>query len=177
MRNAIKFIKENLKEELVGVEIGVYEGGNATDILQNLSIKKLFLIDLYAVYDDYPEQPVPLKEAEDIARKRLAEWLAKHKGKVFWIKKKSADAVNDVPNNLDFVYIDGNHDYEYVKQDIENYYLKLKAGGVLAGHDYKGRPYEPGVDKAVDEFIKKKGLRLYTGKDSDWWVVKNGNSK
>ncbi len=163
MREAIKFIKE--KTGLVGVEIGVYKGENTKEILENLPIKKLYLVDPYEVYEDYPEQPVQLKQAESMA----TEKLSKYKDKIHFIKLKSSDAIHLIPDNLDFVYIDGNHKYEYVKQDIENYYPKLKIGGILAGHDYKA--VELGVDKAVEEFVKKKALKI-NNKKADWWVVK-----
>ena len=39
-------------------------------------------------------------------------------------------------DSLDFVFIDGNHQYEYVKADIEAWLPKIKVGGILAGHDY-----------------------------------------
>jgi predicted O-methyltransferase YrrM len=35
----------------------------------------------------------------------------------------------------DAVFIDGNHSYEYVKKDLENYYPKVKIGGIVALHD------------------------------------------
>lgn len=51
-------------------------------------------------------------------------------------------------NSLDFVFIDANHAYPFVKQDIEAWYPKVKRGGLLAGHDYTSHK---GVKKAVDE--------------------------
>ena len=39
-------------------------------------------------------------------------------------------------NSLDFVYIDGNHAYDFVKQDMEMWWPKLKKGGLFCGHDY-----------------------------------------
>ena len=39
-------------------------------------------------------------------------------------------------NSLDFVYIDANHAYEFVKEDIELWYPKVKSGGYVMGHDY-----------------------------------------
>lgn len=39
-------------------------------------------------------------------------------------------------NSLDFVYIDGNHAYDWVKQDIQLWWPKLKKNGLLMGHDY-----------------------------------------
>lgn len=164
IRNAIAFVKKQVKE-LVGVEIGVATGDNAESILYNLPIKKLYLVDPYQIYEDYSAGTSfnPLKIAESIAFERLS----KYKDKIIWIKKKSEKAVKDIPDNLDFVYIDGNHSYKYVKQDIENYYPKLKVGGILAGHDY----WKGSVKKAVEEFVGGKGLKVYN-EEYDWWVVK-----
>ena len=52
----------------------------------------------------------------------------------------------------DFVYIDGNHDYEFVLKDLETWFTKVKPGGIIFGDDYL-RPY--GVSKAVNEFSFK----------------------
>ncbi len=40
-------------------------------------------------------------------------------------------------DSLDFVYIDGNHGYEAIKQDIINWLPKIKDGGFIGGHDYR----------------------------------------
>jgi hypothetical protein len=48
------------------------------------------------------------------------------------------------------VFIDANHNYEYVKKDIAKYTPKLKPAGLLTGHDID----YPGVNKAVNEVIK-----------------------
>ena len=53
-------------------------------------------------------------------------------------------------NSLDFVFIDGSHDYESVKKDIQAWLPKVKSGGVLAGDDYATWP---GVKQAVDELL------------------------
>lgn len=147
-RPAILFIKGILKGPLVGVEIGVLEGKNARNMLQVLNIKKLYLVDPVCKYEG--------KEFKD---------------KIIWVKKKSSDAVSDIPDNLDFVYIDGNHVYDFVKQDVENYWPKIKKGGVLSGHDYYTDYHRFGVTPAVDEFVKKNNLKLQT-KTPDWWIVK-----
>lgn len=55
------------------------------------------------------------------------------------------------PESLDFVFLDGCHLYEEVRRDLESWYPKLRAGGVLAGHDYT--PAWPGVVRAVEEFF------------------------
>ncbi|GAI04063.1 unnamed protein product [marine sediment metagenome] len=175
-RPAILFISQNLKGPLVGVEIGVQLGKNAESMLQILNIKKLYLIDPYIHYK---------KNIHHIAQNfpsqltRAIQKLSPFKDKIVWVKKKSSDALNSIPDNLDFVYIDGNHTYPYVKADIENYWPKIKKGGVLAGHDYflntlliRGRVVGGlEVKKAVDEFVKKHNINLNV-KAPDWWVVK-----
>ena len=59
-------------------------------------------------------------------------------------------------NSLDFVFIDANHEYDYVKKDIEAWFPKVKVGGIIAGHDYKYGWTD--VDKAVDEFFINKRI-------------------
>ena len=63
-----------------------------------------------------------------------------------------------VDNQFDFILIDANHTYEHCRQDLTNYYPKLKEGGIIAIHDYgiQGNYLgEWGVAKAVDEFFSE----------------------
>ena len=60
---------------------------------------------------------------------------------------------------VDFVFIDGLHTYEGVVADIDAYYPKMAAGGVMIFNDY-GSAHYPGVTRAVDEFVAREGLRL-----------------
>ena len=166
------FQKYNLmeKEDLVGVEIGVYEGDNSFSLLKRSSIKKLYLVDPYKSYTSL-FYPGGVSEDElDIIEKREKLQLSKF-NEIVWVREKSDDALNKIPNDLDFVYIDGNHSYEYVKKDIENYYDKLKPGGLLAGHDFTMAPSnvddDSGVIEAVVEFAVKNNLKFRV-EDSDW---------
>jgi len=151
------FIKENVeKSDLIGVEIGTCRGINAKNILTNLPIKHLYLIDSYKeMWSKY----------EDEAKKRLSGY----NGMITVIKKISMDAVTDIPCDVDFVYIDGNHDYEFVKQDIECYYPKVRTGGIIGGHDFTIRYH--GVARAVIEFAVKYKKELH-GIGQDWWIIK-----
>ena len=61
--------------------------------------------------------------------------------------KKSVDQqfVHSLPDEgYDFIYLDGSHTYEVVKQELPLYFAKVRRGGVLAGHDYCNRG-EPGL--------------------------------
>lgn len=165
IRPMIEFIKYNIpSENLVGAEIGTYEGQNAYNILSNLSIKKLYLIDPYAPYS----ADKGWKGTENVF-KRAQKRLKSHSNKTVFIKKLSEDATNNIREKLDFVYIDGNHSYEYVKRDIELYYSKVKKGGIIGGHDFTADHLE--VSKAVWEYAHKYDLILH-GKESDWWIIK-----
>ena len=59
--------------------------------------------------------------------------------------------------SLDFVFIDGAHNYESVKADIQAWLPKVKIGGFIGGHDYGNDEPENvnGVKKAVDEKFNK----------------------
>lgn len=57
---------------------------------------------------------------------------------------------------IDFIFIDANHEYIYVKNDIEAWFPKVKVGGIIAGHDYESGWAD--VDKAVNEFFTKKKI-------------------
>jgi len=71
----------------------------------------------------------------------------------------SNKTINNVRNFGDFdcVFIDGNHSYEYVKKDYENYYSLVKRGGIIAFHDafLDGDRYgTPKVLSEISENIK-----------------------
>lgn len=68
------------------------------------------------------------------------------------LKKQSYAASQDYDDHsLDFVFIDADHTFEFVLNDIIAWYPKVKVGGTLAGHDY--HPNHPGVIKAVDMLL------------------------
>lgn len=54
-------------------------------------------------------------------------------------------------SSLDGVFIDADHSYEAVRQDIQSWLPKVRSGGILAGHDYTST--FPGVIQAVNEMI------------------------
>jgi DNA-dependent RNA polymerase auxiliary subunit epsilon len=165
-RASFRYIKKMTNErKLVGLEMGVRSGYNARTILNNLNIKKLYLVDPYIQYEEYTDK-LPLNAEEEAKSILLTE---QYKDKIQFIKQFSDKAVEYVPNDLDFVYIDGNHSYKYVKDDIRIWYPKVKIGGVLAGHDF---PNYIGVRDAVLEFTSKNKMYLHT-ETGDWWIIKD----
>jgi predicted O-methyltransferase YrrM len=71
--------------------------------------------------------------------------------RVTFLRMLSSEAVKQFEDNsLDFVYIDGNHDYKYVEEDIRIWYPKVKKGGYLCGDDvYSHDEKEHDADKNV----------------------------
>jgi len=100
--------------------------------------------DFNEVYEEYLKRTSPYKNIKTVVA-------------------TSDDAIDQLKPKYDFIYIDGIHQYENVKRDIENYLPLLKKGGVIGGHDYGG--YWSGVKQAVDEII---GQPDKTFKDTSW---------
>jgi SAM-dependent methyltransferase len=147
------------------VEIGVDLGFNALSMLNNLNIRKLYLIDPYISYMD--GNYIFDKNSDHFRKAR--ERLKNFEDKTVFICKYSDDAFLDVPDGLDFVYIDGNHGEDFVGRDIRNYYGKLRVGGVLGGHDFVVDYL--GVCKAVLRFSFENDLPVF-GRNMDWWMIK-----
>ena len=154
MTDFLKAYKGNL--------IGVAHGYNTKAMLISLpNIKKMYLIDAWDLFEE------SRGETYEYAKKNLK----KFKDKTVFIKKFSDDAVNDLPEQLDFIYIDaGKQTYEQVIKDIRGYYKKVRKGGVIGGHDFDG--YYLTVCEATIDFSREKKVKLYTSKN-DWWIVKN----
>lgn len=162
-RPSIEFIRSLKHKDIVGAEVGVQSGDNAEYMLNALDMKKLYLVD---VWDKYVvnQEILDTSDLYEDVRKRFA-------GKnVEIIRDTSTMAAKKVKEwDLDFVYIDGNHMYDYVWHDLRHWWVKIRRGGVLCGHDFS--PQWMGVLGAVWEFAKEMGLQVQF-KDIDWWIVK-----
>jgi predicted O-methyltransferase YrrM len=148
------------RKDLTVVEIGTDKGYNAKTILDNLNVGKIYLIDPYL-----GDGKQGGKASFEMAKRRLCSYK-----NMEFIKKKSEEAINDVPNGIDFLYIDGEHSKKQVAMELELYYPKMKTMGVIAGHDYCGMHID--LTEAVAEFAKKHTLRLFGG-SIDFWMIKS----
>lgn len=169
MRTALNQLKEHHK--LIGIEIGVFYGDYTLIYFKELDIEKVYLIDPYTKHEDYLQFTAEiLKEAEEDAHEKLKIY----EDKIEWMKMRSIEAIDNFPNNsVDFVYIDGNHLYKFVLEDITLYYPKVKKDGLLSGHDYMKR-IKNHVAGAVNDFCKKNNLRFNYDRErkADWWIWK-----
>jgi hypothetical protein len=154
------------RTDLVGTEIGVFKGENSISLLSELHIKTLYLIDPYMPYVDSGAK-IRFCDTKDVYA--IARINLKNYKQAKFMRLPSEEAAKEISEALDFVYIDGNHSYEFVKKDIELYWELLKHGGVIGGHDYL-ESY-PGVRRAVDVFAEKERLRVFK-LFPDWWIFK-----
>jgi predicted O-methyltransferase YrrM len=125
------------EKPLVGVEIGTGFGENALSLLHELNIERLYCIDPFVPYRDGDGK---IKEGYSSRSEHTLKSLSKFKNVTF-IRKFSSEACEEIPENIDFVYIDGNHGYDYVLADLRNYYPLVHEKGVIAGHDFFGQVY------------------------------------
>jgi len=165
------FLLEMLPNNSVGAEIGVHLGHFSALILDIVKPSKLHLIDpwKYEASEAYSgsfyggmakgEQPELEARYETVLRKFQ---VLIDSGKVEVNRGTSEEVAQNFPDEyFDWVYIDGNHFYEYVKQDMELYLKKVKVGGYLTGDDYTEEGWwKGGVKKAVDEMIETQNVKL-----------------
>jgi predicted O-methyltransferase YrrM len=84
--------------------------------------------------------------------------LEPHGDKIVAIQMKSKHAAELFgPEAFNFVFIDANHGYEFVKEDILAWWPKLKKGGLMCGDDYQNKPTH-GVIRAVDELLPRRNI-------------------
>ena len=160
-----------------GVEIGVCEGEYSETLLATWTGSKLHLVDPWrelSGYRDITNAPTPVCEAR--FHKTISR-LQPFSGRFQIHRQLSSEAVDAFgPGTLDFVYIDGNHDYQHVSEDIRLWHPKLRKGGLLAGHDYcdeVNQHYDCGVQSAVTDFLKDKDFILHLTKESiiSWFFL------
>ena len=166
-----------------GIEIGVATGTYSEILLTTTELKKIYFVDPWREYpkDVYKDCTNVSQKAQDDRYTFVVDRLKKFGDRGSIIRKDSIESLSDFPDShFDFIYIDANHAYEYVKIDVNNWYPKLKAGGIFAGHDYMDavtRHGVYGVKSAVDEFCKVKNTTpLVTGGTrrcpSSWYFIK-----
>lgn len=133
----------------IGVELGVFEGDSSTQWLARwTTYSRYFAVDPY-VGNDQPGFNTYGWNSQDALFQQVGAKLS-----IFHdtqqIREKSSEAHKRFfPNELDFCYIDGPHDYESVMSDLRDYFPLVRPGGIIGGHDYS---FE-GVRRAVRDFF------------------------
>lgn len=140
-----------------GVEVGVAAGEYSEQLIKGHQWVRFWGIDPYVKYEGYKDYQLrkTFERMENEARQRVAGHPEYQLAKEFSVTA----AKNFKDGVLDFVYIDGNHNGEAVRQDIEAWYPKVRSGGIIAGHDFTGR--WPSLRKEVIAYCREKGIQLF----------------
>ena len=164
----------------IGAEIGVADGDFSQAILDAAAPQELHLIDPWshleegsdllagaevlasqagATSEAVPENPEGAKQYDKVVARFNAEPRVQVRRQYSYkIAPQYADGF------FDFVYLDGNHTYEFVLRDLIDFSAKLKPGGLMFGHDYFedafARQEHYGVIDAVSTFLKRSNFRF-----------------
>ena len=163
----LDYVKK-LGNNLVGCELGVCWAWTLRYFLDRSSeINKVYAIDAYQPYQDW-WGPVT-QDMVDVWRNHAVGLLAPYADRVEMLEMDSIAAADHIADNeLDYIFIDGDHSYAAVSRDLRAYWSKVKPGGIFAGHDWN----LPEVNRAVNDFRKELDITTeiqHTSKNVWFW--------
>lgn len=181
-----------------GVEIGVFKGETSQYILKNWN-GTLYMVDVWKGLTSEEYNDSSNHSIHTTAYKETIDNISGYENRGIMIRATSKEASKLFQDeSLDWVWIDANHAYDYVKEDIQLWWPKLKKGGLFSGHDYMNMDwyndsnFAPnkkdkyiysntgfyhgvfGVNPAVDEFASKHNYKVNVTKEwfGTWYFIK-----
>lgn len=156
---------EIFDKNLTIAELGVFEGEFSKKIKEICKPKKLFLVDLFNGYfgsGDKDGKNYHYVQLENEMQKIINYFKEDESVKV--IKSSTVEFLTGIEDEyLDMVYIDADHSYNSVLEDLRLSYAKVKKNRYICGHDYVANTE---AEKAVNDFCKEKRLEIeYLTKD------------
>lgn len=164
-----------------GIEVGVQRGLYAEILLKKWkSCTNYKLVDLWAHQKNYEDIANVSDEKQESLYQETQARLKPWAHKTEYYKMLSTEASKKIAEKegqelVDFIYIDARHDYCGVTEDLVHYWPLLKAGGIMAGHDYRsndefegqdwglchdGSRHESAVKGAVNDFFVPRGITV-----------------
>ena len=150
----------------IGAEIGSYKGTFTEKFCKEGF--KMYAIDPWMAYQGAGRTQLK-QERHDFLCEHAKRILAPYDCTI--IRKTSMDALNDFKDgSLDFIYIDGNHNFRHAASDIYEWSKKVKIGGIVSGHDYFdtaffARNIVCNVKIVLDAYIKAFNI-------TNWYIYK-----
>ena len=167
------FLQEILKKKpKTFLEVGVFHGvtaRNICELLNNVHKKDFNYIglDLFEENDENKNEIIPntkfsnplkkiyfqyIKRLNPYSKEAVQDLLNKFKENVYLIKGNSNKVLKEINmSKIDYVFLDGGHDYYTVFNDLNCCKEVVNNGGTILCDDYD-LGYAPGVKKAIDEF-------------------------
>jgi hypothetical protein len=134
-------------------EVGVHCGKNAYRIYNVCKPKHLYLIDPWDRVVENKKQKQNTIVAEQIENEKTTRLYFQDKTDVTILKEWSIESSNNFQDNeLDLVYIDADHCYDAVLEDLTQWGKKVKENGFMGGHDYDNK--NGFIQQALEQFLK-----------------------
>ena len=160
-RQELRNICAQLPSGIDMVEVGVYAGESTLALLECGKFKRYVVVDPWI--DDYDSSQcdcLSTNHRMTYVEQSFRENVLSRYPFVEIIKASSTDAAKLLNGQMfDVCYIDADHRYEFIKEDILNYMKLIRPGGFMSGHDYNDAW---GVKRAVDEIFPG-GATAYAG--------------
>jgi|TARA_B100001063_G_scaffold200788_1_gene194034 hypothetical protein len=155
------------------LEVGVFHGVTARNVCELLyqihsNDFKYIGLDLFSEGDENKAEIIPstkfnnplkkiyfkyIKKQDPYSLEAVEDLLKKFKENVYLIKGNSNKVLKKIDmTKIDYVFLDGGHDYETVKNDLDCCIDVIENNGTILCDDYN-LSYAPGVKKAIDEFV------------------------
>jgi len=174
------FLKEvAINKPKVFLEVGVFHGVTARNVCELLNSLhgnefKYVGLDLFDQNTENKDEVIPntkfsnplkniyfkyIKKLNPYSLEAVKDLLKKFKNNVSLIKGNSNVILKKIDmSKIDYVFLDGGHDYQTVKNDLNCCREVIVNGGTVLCDDYD-LSYAPGVKKAIDEFSSEHGLK------------------
>ena len=149
-RNVCELLFEihNHDFKYIGLDLFKKNQENESEIIPNTNFSNPFK-QIYFKYIKR-QDPYTIEAVEDL--------LKKFKENIHLIKGNSNTVLKKIDmSKIDYVFLDGGHDYETVKNDLNCCSEVIDNNGTILCDDYN-LSYAPGVKKAIDEFIEVKNF-------------------
>ena len=188
------FLKEVFnKEPKSFLEIGVFHGVTARNVCELLyqihgNDFKYVGLDLFEKSDENKFEVIPSTNFKNPFKKfyhqyitrqdpysieAVSNLLKKFKDQVHLIKGNSNQVVKKMDmSKIDFVFLDGGHEYNTVVNDLNSCIDVLKFNGSILCDDYN-LGSAPGVKKAIDEFVKNNNFKCKIFCDDRFALIEN----
>ena len=151
-RNVCELLFEihNHDFKYIGLDLFKKNQENESEIIPNTNFSNPFK-QIYFKYIKR-QDPYTIEAVEDL--------LKKFKENIHLIKGNSNTVLKKIDmSKIDYVFLDGGHDYETVKNDLNCCSEVIDNNGTILCDDYN-LSYAPGVKKAIDEFVEVKNYRF-----------------
>ena len=163
------------KKPKVFFEVGVFHGvtaRNVCELLKKIHGKnfKYIGLDLFEKNEENKNEIIPstnftnpfktiffkyIKKYDPYSLEAVKDLLKKFQENIYLIQGNSNNVLKKIDmSKIDYVFLDGGHEYNTVKNDLECCKDVIINNGTVLCDDYD-LGYAPGVKNAIDEFIKK----------------------